>query len=594
MFYLVSLVKNDGEVSRFDPYTILGIEHGSSDRDIKKAYRKMSLKYHPDKNLGDAVAQDMFVKVSKAYESLTDADARDNYEKYGNPDGKQALEVSIGLPKILLDNPKVVLVFYLIAMVVLIPLLVGLWYANSKQYGEKNILYETYTAFYQILTENHRLKMLPEVMAVSAEYRKINTPKDENSEWVSKFYGKMKGEKLMHKPKFEHMNILTGNLLLHAHLMRLTGNLTQSLQKDLEKMLNIAPDLLEGMIEVSFQRRWLQTTVSAIKLSQCIIQGLWHSDHSLLQLPHFTEAEVKHVAKGAKVQAKTLSEYLRVEDAEKKGLAKLTEEEKQDVFKACKLLPRIKVDLKLFVEEENESESVHEDDEPSTEVAKTEGAAVAVSGDVIYEQDLVTLRVTITRENLEDGETAPPVHAPLFPRPMRESWWVMLVDQPKVLAKDRDAAPPQGNIHAVEKITDQSKVVVHDLRFMAPPKAGDYSMDLYLYSDCYMGLDEELEVKFSVQPAKDLPEYVAHPEDLELDNEPTLFEQVMTAAVDDSSDEEEEDKEEEEELTDAQKRRREQRKAKLGKAEESAPVEETNNGSGRNDVEDEDADEEDS
>lgn len=44
--------------------------------------------------------------------------------------------------------------------------------------------------------------------------------------------------------------------------------------------------------------------------------------------------------------------------------------------------------------------------------------------------------------------------------------------------------------------------------------------------------------------ADDLPEYVAHPEDLDLDNEPTLFEQVMTAAVDDSSDDEDDDEDE--------------------------------------------------
>jgi preprotein translocase subunit Sec63 len=66
------------------------------------------------------------------------------------------LEVSIGLPRLLLDNPKVVLVLYLLAMVVLIPVVVGLWYNNSKQFGEKNIMYETYMAFYQLLQEDNR------------------------------------------------------------------------------------------------------------------------------------------------------------------------------------------------------------------------------------------------------------------------------------------------------------------------------------------------------------------------------------------------------------------------------------------------------
>eukprot|EP01041_Mallomonas_annulata_P005476 gene5476-11016_t len=614
-FYLISLVQNDGEVNRFDPYQILGIDVGMPAGEIKKAYRKLSLKYHPDKNSGDKFAEEMFMKVAKAYESLTDETARENYEKYGNPDGKQALEVSIGLPRIILDNPKFVLVFYLIAMVVLIPAAVGLWYANSKQYGEKNVMYETYTAFYQLLTENHRLKMLPEIIAASAECRKINVPNEEHREALGKVYGKMKADKLMQKPKIEHPTILTGNLLLHTHLMRMTDMLTPGLRKDLDKMLSVCPELIEGMIEIAHQRRWLQTTLSCIRFSQCLIQGLWHSDHSLMQLPHFTETELKHVTRGAKVQAKTLSEYLRVEDAEKKGLAKFNDEEKKDVLSVCNILPRIKVDLKLFVEEEDDNESVAGDDDTPLPVTDTKATADAnatatvsvpapsVSGDAIYEQDLVTLRITIVRENVAEGESAPPVHAPLFPKPLREGWWILLADKPKTTSEKKDKEKNGGeqssgglaNIHAVEKITDQSRVVVHEVRFLAPAKAGDYAMDLLLCSDCYLGLDEELEVKFTVLPAADLPEYEAHKEDLELDNDPTLFEMMMTAGADDSSDDEDDD-EEEEDLTDAQKKRREQRRAKKGvkggevEAEKEDDADEQDDGDDEDDDNDDDED----
>ena len=220
--YLVALVINDGEVSRFDPYQILGIEQGSEVSLIKKAYRKLSLKYHPDKNIGDKVAEEMFMKIAKAYEALTDETSKENYEKFGNPDGKQALEVSIGLPSLILENPKVVLVLYLIAMVVVIPSAVGLWYSNSKQYGEKNIKYETYAAFYQLVQEQHRVKNLPEVMAASAECRAINTTKPTDTEPMGLLYGKMKSDRVMVKPRFEHPTVIRGNLLLHAHLMRLT------------------------------------------------------------------------------------------------------------------------------------------------------------------------------------------------------------------------------------------------------------------------------------------------------------------------------------------------------------------------------------
>jgi translocation protein SEC63 len=223
--YLMAKVIDDGEVNTFDPYTILGVAQGTAMSEIKKVYRKLSLKYHPDKNIGDKMAEEMFMKIAKAYEALTDPIARDNYEKFGNPDGKQSLEVSIGLPKILLENPKVVLVLYLIAMVVVIPSAVGLWYSNSKQYGEKNIKYDTYNAFYTLLQESHRVRNLCEVIAASAECREINSPKPSDMEPMGLLYNKLKQEKLMVPPKYEHPTVLRGNLLLHAHLLRLTNGL---------------------------------------------------------------------------------------------------------------------------------------------------------------------------------------------------------------------------------------------------------------------------------------------------------------------------------------------------------------------------------
>lgn len=55
--------------------------------EIKKAYRKLTLKYHPDKNKDDPQATARFIMIAKAYEVLTDEDAKAKYEKYGSPDG---------------------------------------------------------------------------------------------------------------------------------------------------------------------------------------------------------------------------------------------------------------------------------------------------------------------------------------------------------------------------------------------------------------------------------------------------------------------------------------------------------------------------
>ena len=176
-------------------------------------------------------------KIKRAYEALTDETSKKNYEEFGNPDGKQSLEVSIGLPKLLLDNPKVVLVCYLIGMVVIIPAVVGYWYSNSKQFGEKNILYESYRAFYTLLQPEMRAAHLPEILSASAEFRAINdvtvTAKKlsaqqqrEDEQALNAIWKEVSANKNIPKPKFETPNILRGNLLLHAHLLRLHHLLT--------------------------------------------------------------------------------------------------------------------------------------------------------------------------------------------------------------------------------------------------------------------------------------------------------------------------------------------------------------------------------
>lgn len=66
-----------------DYYATLGIARGASPDEIKKAYRKAALKYHPDKNPGDAAAEKKFKEISEAYEVLSDEKKRQIYDQYG-------------------------------------------------------------------------------------------------------------------------------------------------------------------------------------------------------------------------------------------------------------------------------------------------------------------------------------------------------------------------------------------------------------------------------------------------------------------------------------------------------------------------------
>jgi molecular chaperone DnaJ len=69
-------------------YEVLGVEKDAPAEEIKKAYRKLARKYHPDKNPGDKEAEEQFKEVQAAYDVLSDAEKRQQYDSWGSPGGR--------------------------------------------------------------------------------------------------------------------------------------------------------------------------------------------------------------------------------------------------------------------------------------------------------------------------------------------------------------------------------------------------------------------------------------------------------------------------------------------------------------------------
>jgi molecular chaperone DnaJ len=67
-----------------DYYEVLGVDRKASEEEIKKSYRKLAVKFHPDKNPGDAQAEEKFKEIGEAYDVLMDADKRAAYDRYGH------------------------------------------------------------------------------------------------------------------------------------------------------------------------------------------------------------------------------------------------------------------------------------------------------------------------------------------------------------------------------------------------------------------------------------------------------------------------------------------------------------------------------
>ncbi|KAI5347118.1 PREDICTED: dnaJ [Prunus dulcis] len=526
MIVLVYYIKNmSREIQVFEPFSILGLEPGATDSEIKKAYRRLSIQYHPDKN-PDPEAHNYFVEfISKAYQALTDPVSRENFEKYGHPDGRQGFQMGIALPQFLLHIDGAsggILLLWIVGVCILLPLVIAVVYlSRSAKYTGNYVMHQTLSTYYYFMKPSLAPSKVMDVFIKAAEYTEIPVRRTDN-EPLQKLFMLVRSELNLdlknikqEQAKFwkQHPALVKTELLIQAQLTRESASLSPSLQGDFRRVLELAPRLLEELMKMAVMPRnaqgqgWLRPAIGVVELSQCIIQAVPLSARKatggssegiapFLQLPHFSEAVIKKIARKKLRVLQELQDMSLQDRAELLSqTAGFSSNEVQDVEMVLETMPSISIEVKCETEGE-------------------EG---------IQEGDIVTVHAWVTLKRANGLIGALP-HAPYFPFHKEENFWFLLADSvsnnvwfwQKVNFMDETAAITAASKaieetmegsganmketsaavkEAVEKVKSGSRLVTGKL---PAPVEGNYNLTCYCLCDSWIGCDRKTNLKIKI------------------------------------------------------------------------------------------------
>ncbi|XP_014501746.1 dnaJ protein ERDJ2A [Vigna radiata var. radiata] len=526
MIILVYYIKTmSREIEIFDPFSILGLEPGAAESEIKKKYRRLSIQYHPDKN-PDPEAHKYFVEyIAKAYQALTDPIARENYEKYGHPDGRQGFQMGIALPQFLLNIDGAsggILLLWIVGVCILLPLVIAVVYlSRSSKYTGNYVMHQTLSTYYYLMKPSLAPSKVMDVFIKAAEYMEIPVRRTDD-EPLQKLLLLVRSELNLdlknikqEQAKFwkQHPALVKTELLVQAQLTREFASLSPSLQSDFRRILETAPRLLEELMKMAVIPRnaqghgWLRPAIGVVELSQCIIQAVPLSARKstggspegiapFLQLPHVSETIIKKVARK---KVRTFQELHDMDSQERADLliqtGGLSSAEVQDIETVLDMMPSLTLEV----------------------TCETEGE------EGIQEGDIVTIHawINVKRGN---GLIGALPHAPYYPFQKEENYWFLLADSTsnnvwfsqKVSFMDEAAALTAASkaieesmegsganvketsravAEAVEKVKGGSRLVLG--KFQAPSE-GNYSLTCYCLCDSWLGCDRRTNLKLKI------------------------------------------------------------------------------------------------
>ena len=478
------VVKSPLEEKRFDPYDILGLRVGASTKEIKSAYRKLSLKYHPDKNPDPAAAVYFAESIAPAYKTLTDDAARENYEKYGHPDGKQSTKLGIALPEQLFGKGGMAPVMLIVLVVggIMLPLFIAMCsIRRMNRFGGNNVLKQTQVNFAYMLKPVLALAKVPETLAVAHEFIEMPFLEGQDAA-VSQLLKDLKNEydakdnKLMKRKP----SIIKAHMLILSQTSRRLSALPAVLANDAKKLVATLPRLVDELLKVAAMpinragHSYARPQFSVVEFYQCFTQAVPVSARkrdddgvaSLMQLPHFNAENVNRVAK----KCKSLHALMKLSGEDRRSLllgAGFSEAAVKDIDRQLDIIPR----------------------------ATTFSASISVDGDEqILEGDFITadLKVKIARSGGPLGGALPPL--PFCAAERKEGWRVFVHDQ----STNTLLAQKKLDARDIERMESGDEPLDVSLQFTGIP-SGMYSVGVTLMSDFWIGVDakETLMMKVS-------------------------------------------------------------------------------------------------
>ena len=513
MTYLLAVTAR-ANVQPWNPYEILNVPWGATTKAINSRYRRLSVSMHPDKrkpgpgtNETLDVINDEWVEITKAYKALTDDEIRENWEKYGHPDGKQSTSFGIALPTFLIaeGSGKWVLLVYGAMLAIGLPMLVGRWWYGAQKKTREKILVTTAGKIFREHREHMDMADVMALVSAGDEFRDMLGPRGESG--VDEVQARVlaAADELGMKPKDRkrlremHDPIRRKTLaLLWAYVGRLNlGDKTLEAEK-----YEVAPTAAQlnaafGSMALAFGAA--PTVMSSFHLSQCLTQAIppTAARQPILQLPHLTPDVAKTLSTTDRARNHlSLQTFMELPADRRQGAAStvgLPTDQLRVAESVARQLPYMRVE-KAFFKVQGEKYII-----PSSLVQLVIKARFIPPGTqsipLINPKDLLDIDpaegdLKAQKEEPEQHRI-PLTHAPYLAQDRTAQWHVFLTDE----RQTRIAVPPFTFQHFTHAPFDAGTgaptfaVVTLKMQFAAPPHPGEYRFHLTVVCDSYVGFD---------------------------------------------------------------------------------------------------------